>query len=184
MSDIDNNDAIGSDQTRDSRKRPRSREESDSESSTGQNSEKYVYLDPRVGQLMQQVAALTDALIGNRVEIAENSGRYTTRRIGVHRTAPQPSRPKERFRVRGLSTVVKESPTPKADARRVDVISALQHFNSEEWSGVRYMETQKLYTATPAFVELEVNEELKRLDKKTPSHQPWTVPWGRSLMPS
>lgn len=173
MSDIENNDAAsagGSDKTRDSRKRQHTREDSDSDYSAGQQA-CHEYRDPRVERLMQQVSALTDALIGNRVEIdvvseKEDSAEDFQQEGSEFIKLPASlAAQKNVLEFGSPSTVVKESPIPKADAKRVGTISALQHFDSEEWSRVRYAETQKTYTATPAFVELEVNEELKRLDK-------------------
>ncbi|XP_061717514.1 uncharacterized protein LOC133525238 isoform X1 [Cydia pomonella] len=64
-----------------------------------------------------------------------------------------------------FNTVLKEPPVPKSLPAHVDLLTAVQHFDSENWSSVRYSEVQKLYCSQPAFTELETNDELKPFDK-------------------
>lgn len=122
--------------------------------------------DPRVDFLLQQVAALTDLLLPKGPEVVETLEAPNNEEF----VRPPPGLPKSDQTVEfgPLVTTVKEHPTPKADMKRVEEISKLQRFNKPEWAGVRYAETQKEYTASPAFMELEVNEELKRMDKAGP----------------
>lgn len=63
-----------------------------------------------------------------------------------------------------LDVSVKEPTVPKADRTRVEKIKVMQRFDSPDWNAVRYTDVQKKYTAFPAFTELRVNEELRRLE--------------------
>lgn len=66
-----------------------------------------------------------------------------------------------------LSTVLKEPSIPKSTKAHVDTIQAIQHFDSEDWTDLRYAEVQKHYCSRPGFVELETNEEVKPYDTFT-----------------
>lgn len=63
-----------------------------------------------------------------------------------------------------LNVAVKEPSMPKANPDRVAKIASMQRFDSLDWNSVRYTEVQKKYVAFPAFSELKVNEELRRLE--------------------
>ncbi|KAL4721000.1 hypothetical protein ACJJTC_013648 [Scirpophaga incertulas] len=63
-----------------------------------------------------------------------------------------------------LSVTVKEPSITTALPDRVVKLTALQRFDSPNWNAVRYTETQKNYVASPGFIELKLNEELKRFD--------------------
>lgn len=43
-------------------------------------------------------------------------------------------------------------------------LSELQRFKCDDWYAVRFSDAQKKYLATPGFVELSVNDELKRFE--------------------
>lgn len=66
--------------------------------------------------------------------------------------------------ISNLSVTVKEPTVTVAIPERVSKLAALQRFDSPDWNAVRYIDTQKKYVASPGFVELKVNEELKRFD--------------------
>lgn len=66
-----------------------------------------------------------------------------------------------------LNTVLKEPSVPKSSKAHVDTIQAIQHFDSEDWSNLRYAEVQKHYCSRPGFVELETNAEVKPFDRYT-----------------
>lgn len=66
-----------------------------------------------------------------------------------------------------LNTVLKEPSVPRSTQAHIDAIQAIQHFDSEDWAGLRYAEVQKNYCSRPGFVELETNEEVKPYDKFT-----------------
>lgn len=63
-----------------------------------------------------------------------------------------------------LSVSIKDPVVAKAIPERVAKISAMQRFESPDWNAVRYTDIQKKYAAFPAFTELRVNEELRRLE--------------------
>ncbi|KAJ2937620.1 hypothetical protein O0L34_g17876 [Tuta absoluta] len=66
-----------------------------------------------------------------------------------------------------FNTVLKEPSVPKSTQNLLDTIKAVQHFDSEDWSNVRYAEVQKQYVSRPGFTDLETNEEIKAYDKFT-----------------
>lgn len=63
-----------------------------------------------------------------------------------------------------LSTNVKEPVVPKSAPEHLEALKKIQRFDDTEWSGIRYAETQKLFSCSPGFVELECNDEVKALD--------------------
>ncbi|KAJ2939283.1 hypothetical protein O0L34_g13379 [Tuta absoluta] len=65
----------------------------------------------------------------------------------------------------GFDTTVTEN-IKKADEARIKYLAKLQHFGSSEWSEVRYIDIQKKYIASPAFTNLELNDELLPFERK------------------
>lgn len=63
-----------------------------------------------------------------------------------------------------IETKLKEPTVPKTPPELLNILNSIQHFNSNEWSEVRYTEVQKSYNHTPGFVDLEINDELKAYD--------------------
>lgn len=63
-----------------------------------------------------------------------------------------------------VNTVLKEPAVPKSLPDHLEKLKLLQHFESENWSDVRYSDVQKRYSSTPGFVELSCNDELKPFD--------------------
>ncbi|XP_049867072.1 uncharacterized protein LOC126367541 [Pectinophora gossypiella] len=63
-----------------------------------------------------------------------------------------------------IETKLKEPTVPKTPQNLLEILNNIQHFNSNEWSEVRYAEVQKLYNYSPGFVDLDVNDELKAYD--------------------
>lgn len=63
-----------------------------------------------------------------------------------------------------IETKLKESAVPKTCDHYLRILNEIQRFNSEEWSEIRYSDTQKQYNHTPGFVELEANYEIKAYD--------------------
>lgn len=64
-----------------------------------------------------------------------------------------------------LNTALKEPSIPKSLPAHVELLKKLQHFDSDDWSNVRYAEVQKNYCYAPGFTYLESNDELKPYDK-------------------
>lgn len=63
-----------------------------------------------------------------------------------------------------LDVSIKEPTVPIANPDRVTKITEMQRFNSPDWNAVRYTDVQKKYVAYPSFMELKVNEELRRFE--------------------
>lgn len=63
-----------------------------------------------------------------------------------------------------VETKLKEPTVPKTEERYLKILKDIQFFDKSEWSEVRYAETQKLYSHSPGFVELEANEEVRSYD--------------------
>ncbi|KAL4716463.1 hypothetical protein ACJJTC_015891 [Scirpophaga incertulas] len=63
------------------------------------------------------------------------------------------------------STVVVKDPLyPISNDKRLKALGELQRFNTGEWLSIRFAEAQKKYLSTPGFVELNINEEIKRFE--------------------
>lgn len=63
-----------------------------------------------------------------------------------------------------IETKLKEPSVPKTPQNFLKILKDIQHLESNDWSEVRYADTQKLYNCTPGFVDLEVNDEIKAYD--------------------
>jgi hypothetical protein len=73
---------------------------------------------------------------------------------------PGPSKP---F-ILGLGTKLKEPAIPEATEDQVKLLCDVQRFDNKGWNDIRYADTQKTYTRTPGYTDLEVNEEVKQYD--------------------
>lgn len=62
------------------------------------------------------------------------------------------------------STTVKDPLYARANETYVKKLIELQRFKRDDWYAVRFADTQKKYLATPGFVELNVNDSLKRFE--------------------
>ncbi|KAI5644646.1 hypothetical protein NE865_03298 [Phthorimaea operculella] len=60
-----------------------------------------------------------------------------------------------------VNTVIKEPTVGKTLPYHLEKLKAVQHFETDDWSEVRYADVQKNYSSTPGFVELECNDEFK-----------------------
>lgn len=64
-------------------------------------------------------------------------------------------------------TVVKDPIYPKANDNYLKKLIDLQRFKSNDWNAIRFSEVQKKYISTPGFVELGINDELKRFGSQS-----------------
>jgi hypothetical protein len=78
--------------------------------------------------------------------------------------APGTSTEKSQLNIPECTVVVKDPLYPVSDEKRLKILGALQRFNSKEWHSIRFAEAQKKYLSTPGFVELNINEEIKRFE--------------------
>lgn len=79
---------------------------------------------------------------------------------GMTRARAEPSR----FEL-PINTVLKEPTMPKTSEDLLKTLQHVQHFDSENWSNVRYVDVQKHYCSYPGYTDLETNDELKPYDK-------------------
>lgn len=63
-----------------------------------------------------------------------------------------------------VGTTVKDPAYAKANEKFLTKLTELQRFKCEDWYAVRFSDAQKKYLATPGFIELKVNDELKRFE--------------------
>lgn len=63
-----------------------------------------------------------------------------------------------------MSTKTKEPSVPPTSPEMLQLLKDLQRFDNPEWVNVRYADIQKLYSQSPGFVNLEANDEVRRLD--------------------
>lgn len=60
-----------------------------------------------------------------------------------------------------IQTKLKEPSVPKAPSDFLNTLNCIQHFDNTDWCDVRYADTQKMYSHSPGFVDLEINDEIK-----------------------
>lgn len=63
-----------------------------------------------------------------------------------------------------LETTLKSS-AAKTSSEHAEILDKLQHFNTPDWSQVRYADAQKAYVSFPGFTELESNDMAKSFDR-------------------
>lgn len=66
-----------------------------------------------------------------------------------------------------FSTTVKDPVYVKANETHLNKLSEIQRFKSNDWNSIRFSETQKKYVASPGFIELNLNDELRRFGSAT-----------------
>ncbi|CAH2086763.1 unnamed protein product [Euphydryas editha] len=167
-----------------SRKRVLTSSSSDSEcssreSSPERNSKKEKRFRPNVSDmqfqfLSQQVAFLT-SLITQTKNNENLQDTTTSNNIGedVNRLGDEFSlRPpqslttheneKPQLNLSELSTNIKDPIYAKSKESHLAKLNQIQRFKCNDWNGIRFYEQQKKYLSTPGFVELGVNDELRR----------------------
>lgn len=63
-----------------------------------------------------------------------------------------------------VGTSLKEGATSKTSESDLKTLKRLQHFNTPEWTEVRFADAQKQYLSTPGYVQLECNDEIAMFD--------------------
>ncbi|KAL0892543.1 hypothetical protein ABMA27_015642 [Loxostege sticticalis] len=63
-----------------------------------------------------------------------------------------------------IETKLKEPTVPKTPDQYLKFLLDVQRFGNSSWSEVRYADTQKLYSHSPGFIDLETNDEVKMYD--------------------
>lgn len=169
---------------RGSRKRMRSRspssssEGSTSSGSEGSSNEERVrkkrtrhVSDAQFNFLSQQVAFLTNMIVQNTgkeavstaaAPVISTNNTSTVTDLDLH--LPTVNTDKNQVILSDLATTVKDPIFVKSNDQRLEKLTQLQRFNCDDWYAVRFSEAQKKYLTTPGFVELNVNDELKRFE--------------------
>ncbi|XP_063371784.1 uncharacterized protein LOC134660016 [Cydia amplana] len=122
----------------------------------------------RLHTLTKQVNELR-ALVNpdNYYARVDNSDAYSVVSDNVSRelyteAEPQPG-PSQPF-VLGLGTKLKEPTIPDATEEQIKLLCEVQRLDNKGWNDIRYSETQKIYSRSPGYTDLEVNEEVKQYD--------------------
>ncbi|XP_041974961.1 uncharacterized protein LOC121737550 [Aricia agestis] len=172
------------------RKSSRSRESTDS-SSTSSSSERGVDLDPRGNvrfrsvskrsrhvsneqfeHLSQQVSYLTNLIMCSNsdtrvrdsdINVTGDSSKNNPASVSNNLLELQPpQRPVQDLKLSDLSTTVKDPLFPKSSDEHFKRIFDLQRFKSSDWNCIRFSDAQKKYASVPGFIEMNVNDELRR----------------------
>lgn len=125
--------------------------------------------------LSQQVAFLTNLIAQkhsesqpqastSQVPDAVNEPTTFTNELGLRPPPGTSEADKQQLQLSELSTTLKDPPYPQSDEKHLEKLSQLQRFKSSDWYAIRFSEAQKKYVATPGFVELNVNDELRRFN--------------------
>ncbi|XP_059059617.1 uncharacterized protein LOC131852893 [Achroia grisella] len=64
-----------------------------------------------------------------------------------------------------VNTTSKDPKVPRADPEHLKRLELLQKFGDPSWKEVRYTDALKIHCATPGFVELDINDELRQFQK-------------------
>lgn len=132
--------------------------------------------DVRFEFLSQQVSFLTNLISQNHNEPRPQAGTSLAAEVAIEPTNPITNglglRPptgtcdpdKQQLHLSDLSTTLKDPPFPKSNEKHVEMISQLQRFQCNDWYAIRFSEAQKKYVTTPGFVELNINDELRRFN--------------------
>lgn len=142
--------------------------------------------DLKLEFLSQQVNFLTSLITQSQVNYYNNGDRseppstvmpQVTNTDSVNELILQPppgtSREKAQLNIPECTVVVKDPLYPISNDKRLKILGELQRFNSGEWNSVRFAEAQKKYLSTPGFVELNINEEIKRFE--SPNNEDYRI---------
>lgn len=83
----------------------------------------------------------------------------------LNRPAAAIANPPRKLELDSVNTSVKDPKVPRADPNRLKQLERLQKFGDPYWKDIRYTEALKVHCATPGFVELDVNDELRQFVK-------------------
>lgn len=83
---------------------------------------------------------------------------------GISLQPPKTVVDKNVLQLSDFTTTVKDPLHPKSNDTFVAKLSDLQRFKCVDWNAIRFAETQKKYATTPGFVELTINDELRRFE--------------------
>lgn len=121
--------------------------------------------------LSQQVAFLTNLISQKHgepqtstSEVINGPNNDTTNELGLRPPLSTNDADNQQLQLSELSTTLKDPPFPKSDDKHLEKITQLQRFKCNDWHAIRFSEAQKKYVTTPGFIELNVNDELRRFN--------------------
>lgn len=121
--------------------------------------------------LSQQVAFLTDLILRKTPSTINSNNNNETDCAGFQHNNELKLRPPSNddenagtLKLSELKTTVKDPVYGHANDHYLTKLKNLQRFNSSDWYAIRFAEIQKKYLATPGFIELSVNDALKRFE--------------------
>lgn len=134
--------------------------------------------------LSQQVAFLTKIITQTHTPQVHGQGNNTAPIIDTQPTSVQnnnennlgtlilqppstSSVDKNLIKLSELTTTVKDPLFPKSNDSHLGKLTEIQRFKCNDWNNIRFSETQKKYVTTPGFVELSINDELRRFDTQS-----------------
>ncbi|CAG5006666.1 unnamed protein product [Parnassius apollo] len=92
----------------------------------------------------------------------KNGSNLPSLNLNLHR--PTTEGGDKKLKLSDLYTTVKDPIYPCANEIHLKKLVELQRFNCDDWYAVRFIDAQKKYLSTPGFVELAVNDSLKRFE--------------------
>lgn len=119
--------------------------------------------------LSQQVAFLSDLILRKTPSVNPNNNKTDCTGIEYNnelnlRPPSTPDANAGKLKLSELKTTVKDPVYGHANDHYLKKLNNLQRFNSSDWYAIRFSEIQKKYLATPGFIELSVNDALKRFE--------------------
>lgn len=125
--------------------------------------------DLKLEFLSQQVAFLTN-LMSQKFEPTQaetkvvNEPENLTSELGLRPPLGASETNKQQLKISELSTTLKDPLFPKSNEKHLEQLTKLQRFQCNDWYAIRFSEAQKKYVSTPGFIELSVNDELRRFN--------------------
>lgn len=127
--------------------------------------------DPRIDALITQVSYLSNLCmqsLGGSYQVEQQQ--HTNYNNTGSTSASFITYPNDSRRVLELGRIEtdynKSKLTKSASPDRVKLIKELQHFGEPLWKHVRYSKALQTFAATPAFIELKLNDELCHLNRE------------------
>ncbi|CAG4938187.1 unnamed protein product [Parnassius apollo] len=116
-----------------------------------------------LNSLSEQVAFLTNIITKSSEVTCQNQKIVPSLNINLHRPITEVCDKINQLKLSDLCTTIKDPIYSRANEIHLKKLVELQRFNCDDWYTVRF-DAQKKYLFTPGFVELAVNDSLKRFE--------------------
>lgn len=124
----------------------------------------FEFLSQQVAFLTNMISKNTDMLHPNK-EVQQSATVATNQDLDLNLRRPcERESQTSQLNLSEPSTVVKDPLYVRAKESYIKKLRELQRFTGDDWYAVRFADAQKKYLATPGFVELNVNDSLKRFE--------------------